>query len=103
MKIEGLNQEQLDYILASWGEKLETEEEFLEYLRDSWDIEMDRDSHRHWDEFTAIVQIGERYFGYHAATTTGDMTASEKGFVPDNWVKEFERVEVKSFTFIEKQ
>lgn len=103
MQIEGLNEEQINYILEQWGEKFEDSEEFLEYLRDDYTTKINLDERRHWEEFTAITQIGNRYFGYHSAHTTGDMNASEKGFQPDNWVKEYEPIEVKTVTYKEKK
>jgi|SRR6187402_569135 len=103
MQIEGLNEEQINYILEQWGESFDDSEEFLEYLRDDYDFKIDEDSRRHWEEFTAIARIGDRYFGHHSAYSTGDMSASDKGFQPDNWVKEYEPVEVKTITYKEKK
>lgn len=102
MQITGLNQEQIDYISEQYKVTFKDEDDFLEYIRDDYDFQIEEDSHRHWIECINIVQIGERFFGYHAAYTTGDMSASEKGFEPEDWVKEYEPVEVKTITYKEK-
>lgn len=61
--------------------KEEFEADFLECF-DPWeyDQEFDRDSHRWWDEFTAIKRIGNKYFQYTWATANRDESIFELGW-----------------------
>jgi len=56
-------------------------ENFLEYFQPGeYNKSFDRDSYRWWDEMTCVKKIGNKYFSYTWAITTGDMSANEAGW-----------------------
>lgn len=106
LKIEGLNEEQLDHILFYFlvvdDYKIDSEESFMEAVMDYETEQIDRDTRRWWIEYTGIAQIGNRYFGYNNAETTGDRTPWEAGFEQEFAVYEYQRKEVMKYKYILK-
>jgi len=101
----GLNDEQVKYITdfaleEGYVEADFSEDDFYEYLRECDKVgEVDNDERRHWEEYISIVEIGGRYFGFHDAHSSGDMSAREKGFEPDDMISEYEPQEIKTITY----
>lgn len=76
------------------GYYLEGDDASYMLLEADWVWEGERDSHRWWDCFTCVVEVGNKLFSFENATTTGDESAEDKGWEFDwDTVEEVERVE----------
>ena len=68
-----------------WG-KIENDSDFYYRLTSCKSVwQGDHDEHRWWIEFTEVVELEGRYFGFANASTTGDMGLFDVGweFDPD--------------------
>ena len=90
----------------SWYEPLGEDYEYYEHLRYSGTKvkEMDRDSHRWWDEYTVVkkFEFGDEvhYIGYRDAHSTSDMSAEETGweFRPET-IQEYKPKKITTVTY----
>jgi len=80
-------QEIKQYLHDWWNKEHNTTDEFnesgcLEILIEAGrnEIEVDRDSHRWWDEVTKIAQFGDKYFRYTWATANRDESVQDLGW-----------------------
>ncbi len=108
MKINGLNDEQIQYIVDyakndKYPANITNEKQLLEYLREDYNYEIEGSEKRWWTEFTAITIIGDRFFGYHAAKTTGDDSPHDLGFEPEDYVYEYQPKETTITTYERKK
>ena len=106
--IKGLNEEQFLYIKNSflnYGFKEKdlptNEEEWFSFVTEYWDTYESCGHSRHWENILAIINLGDRCFGWSAAITTGDKSATDKGFEYDGIIKEYKKIPVTTYTYEE--
>ena len=85
-------------------DKWKNDDELLELLR-NYDIlwEEKLEEHRWWNTYRYVIKVGDKYIGYIYAETTGDMGASEAGYVLDPVsICEMKPIQKTITTYVEK-
>lgn len=107
--IIGLNDEQTKYLTDHYSYDDASDYTLFEWVVESMSddyenhvYELNRDSHRWWDEYIQIVRVGDRFFGFDEASTTGDDSPDDVGFEREEWIKEYTAQEVTVTTYVEK-
>jgi hypothetical protein len=107
MIVDGLNDEQIDFLLnqvdaENWisREDIQFPSDLVDFVEEFDEVgAINHEEHRHWTEYISVKEIGGRYFGIVDITGMGDMDKSDTGFETPESICELKKITKTIETF----